>query len=172
MINMPTDQSFTVTTNETIERLERMEEITLNPWQREAIRLLVQDTGRIVALRAPRRSGKTFLVRKLINRMENTHVVVPNTIMRQMLWDTGDIPVNNIHVMGSLTSLRRASPETILCDECYANGYILAIEGVEKILSFYTPREMEEQNIEPTEEEWTIGYTEWKEDREWDDETN
>jgi hypothetical protein len=170
-----------------IYRLEVMEETTLNDWQREAVALLVQDERRVVELRMPRRAGKSWLIRKLMNRVSNsTHMVFPTRRHADIAIGCG-IPEGRVHYYGNLITLHEVDvPEIILCDECVPDDFIMNV-GAQKILSLYTPYpNMPGRDTDSTESTEEMGSTtiedleRWRQEweivepieKEWDDARN
>ena len=170
-------------TRNSIYRLEVMAETNLNDWQRSAVALLVQDERRVVEQRMPRRSGKSWLLKMLMNRVSNnTHMVFPNIRMARIAIDSG-IPAGRVHYYGNLVTLNEVdTPDIILCDECVPDDFILNI-GATKIMSLYTPypgmpgrtsNNDTDFRIESDTEDlgfWSQEYNLTTE-KEWDDESN
>lgn len=166
----------TSVTDNAIYRLEVMAETTLNDWQRTAVALLVQDERQVVEQRMPRRSGKSWLLKMLMNRVSNnTHIIYPNRQHARIAIDNG-IPEGRAHFYGNLVTLNEVdTPDIILCDECVPDEFIRDI-GAQKILSLYTPYP-NMPGRQPTEEVWQQDFDEFvdglpKQDKEWDDESN
>lgn len=126
-------------TETAIAALERMERVTFNNWQREAIRLLIQDERRNVELIAPRRSGKTFLCSILASRLGNdVGIIVPNNAMKH-IYDNLGIDRRRLFSYSELDRLlSRGAPEIIICDEFAATELIMSSSRTKKILSIYT----------------------------------
>ena len=122
-----------------INALERMERITFNNWQREAIRLLIQDERRNVELIAPRRSGKTFLCSILASRLGNdVGIIVPNNAMK-CVYDNLGVDRRRLFSYNEMDRLiSGGAPEIIICDEFAASDLIISSSRTKKILSIYT----------------------------------
>ena len=178
-----TGQEISQSTCHAIAALEIAERTTLNEWQREAIRLLVQDDRKSVELIMPRRSGKSYLLQLLMNRVSNnTHIIYGNYHMAQEAIRNG-MPEGRVHYYGNLVTLLEVDPpQVILCDECTPDNFILGLRGVEKILSLYTyatnEHEEEARSVRRMVEDGNIWSQEYlaqyftTKEKEWDDATN
>lgn len=183
-------EDISIPPREVISRLENMQDITFTRDQRNILEFLFNSTtDRYLELPMQRRSGKSYLIRMLMERLGNeVHCVFPNYHMSRRAIENG-IPREKCHYYGNLITLSevRPHPEIILCDECAADSYILGIPGVSKVIALYTPPAMApqearyinrdtdfrvESNYNPNLWEQVFCDETDTREKEWDDETN